>query len=89
MPQTKQAKKYLRQSKVRAQRNKIVKNTVKTLNKKTRKAIEAKSKDVDDLMKKTIKAMDKAVQKGILKKNTVSRTKSRLMTALNKSKVTK
>ena len=88
MPQTKQAKKALRKDIKRTHHNKIVKNTIRTLVKKTRKAIDAKSADAQKLIKKTTKALDKAVQKGQLKKNTASRTKSRLMRSFNKIKKT-
>jgi ribosomal protein S20 len=49
MPQTKQAIKTLRQSKKRAHRNQLVKSEIRTLVKKTRKAIDAKAADVDEL----------------------------------------
>jgi len=76
--------KALRQSKKRQERNRMVKETVAYLRKQTRKAFEAKDrKKAEEWVKKTIKALDKAVQNGVLKKNTVSRTKSRLMKKLN------
>jgi len=84
MPQTKQAKKALRQNKKKAEHNKIIRSTTKTLVKKTRKSIE-KGEKVDDMMKQTIKSIDKAAQKGLIKKNTAARRKSRLMKQLNKT----
>ena len=86
MPQTKQAEKALRKSKKRAERNKLVKNTIKTLTKKTRQAIDKKDAKATDLIKETTQKIDKAAQKGILKKNTAARKKSRLMLSFNKSK---
>lgn len=85
MPNKKSAIKELRKSKTRQQRNMVVKETIKTLTKKSRKAIETGEKDAAELVAKTLKAIDKAAQKGIIKKNTRDRKKSRLHTKLNKS----
>jgi len=79
MPVKKSAMKALRQSKKRALANKTVKTDIKTLLKKSRKAIDAKAEKAEDLVKTTIKKFDKATQKGIIKKNTAARKKSRLM----------
>lgn len=83
MPQTRQAIIALRKSEKRAHRNKLIKSSLRTLVKKTRKAIEEKSKDAETLLKETIKAVDKAIQGGQLKKNTGARKKSRLTRAFN------
>ena len=85
MPNIKSAKKELRKSAKNHARNKKVKDEVKDLIKKSRKAIEAKEKDVKNLVAKTLKALDKAAQKGIIKKRTIDRKKSRLHQKLNKS----
>lgn len=85
MPNTKSAQKELRKSKKRAIHNKKIKEEVKTLIKKSRKAIEAKEETAKDLVGKTLKAIDKAAQKGIIKKNTRDRRKSRLHKKLNDS----
>lgn len=77
--------KALRQGDKRAQRNKNVKADIKTILKKSRKAIDTKTKDAESLVKDTIKKFDKAAQKGIIKKNTAARKKSRLMKKLNKT----
>ena len=84
MPQKQQAIKALRQSKKREAKNKILKSTVKTLVKKTRKSIDNKAKDIDAQIKQAQKLLDKAIKQGIMKKNTVARRKSRLMKKLNK-----
>jgi len=84
MPNLKNAKKALRQSKKRQLRNKAVEDKLKKLVKDSRKSIEAKSDKAKDLVQQTIKAVDKAVQKGILKKNAGNRKKSRLMKSYNK-----
>ena len=62
-------------------RNQAVKSRVKTFIKKVLVAVD--SKNIDDAkaaLSVAYKELDKAVSKGILKKNTVSRTKSRLAT---------
>lgn len=79
MPQTKQAKKYLRKSDKKATYNLKIKQDLKTLIKKTRQAIEAKDSKATEMLKQVQKSIDKAVQKGIIKKNTGSRKLSRLM----------
>ena len=85
MPIKKAAFKHLRQTKKRTLRNKKVKNNLKLLIKKSRKLIEVKKKDeAKEWVSKTIKALDKAAQKKIIKKNKVSRLKSRLIKRLNK-----
>jgi len=85
MPNKKSAIKALRQSKKKQLRNKAIKDNVKKLVKDSRKSIDAKSGEAKDLVQQTIKAVDKAIQKGILKKNTGNRKKSRLMKKLNKA----
>jgi small subunit ribosomal protein S20 len=85
MANTKSAKKELRKSAKRLVLNKKIKDNVKDLIKKSRKAIEAKDEKAKELVAKTLKALDKAAQKGIIKKNTRDRNKSRLHLRLNKS----
>ncbi len=81
MPNTKQAKKDLRKSAKRAEYNLQIKQDLKTLLKKTRKAIDTKlAKDkIEEMLKQVQKSVDKAVQKGVLKKNTGARKLSRMM----------
>ena len=83
MPIKKSAKKALRQGLKHAIKNVKIKETIKELIKKSKKLIEAKDQSAIDKIKATIKAIDQARQKGILKKNTGSRKKSRLMKKLN------
>ncbi len=85
MPNKDSAKKELRKGKKLAFANNKVKDTVKSLTKKTRKAIEGKDKGAGELLAKTMKAIDKAAKKGVIKKNTRDRKKSRLHLAFNKS----
>lgn len=84
MPIKKAAIKALRQSKKRTQRNKRIKDNISYLIKKAKKAIGAEKKDeASDWVKKAIKAIDGAVGKGVLKKNTGARKKSGLVKRLN------
>jgi len=85
MPNKLSAKKELRKSKKRQIVNQKALDNIKTLIKKSRKAIEAKGKEAEELVKKTLKALDKAAQKGLIKKNTRDRRKSRLHQKLNKA----
>ena len=73
-------------SKKRKERNLSAKQAIKTAFKLAEKAMQAKSGDVNELIKKAVSAIDKAVQRGILHKNKVARKKSRLMLKFNKSK---
>ena len=75
--------KELRKSKKRAIANKRIKEGVKKLIKNSRKEIEAKSDKATGLVKQACKALDKAAQKGIIKKNNAGRRKSRLAQKLN------
>ena len=84
MPNIKSAKKELRKSKKRRAYNIKVKDGLKNLIKKSRKAIEAGDAKAKELMAQTLKALDKAAQKGVIKKNTRDRKKSRLNLKLNK-----
>lgn len=83
MPIKKSAMKALRQSQKRAERNKVIKDSITYLRRMTRKAIEAgDAKKAQELAKDVIKSVDKAVQNGVMKKNTAARVKSRLAAKL-------
>jgi small subunit ribosomal protein S20 len=83
MPNKKSAKKELRGSIKRNAENKKVSNRLKKADKSNLKQIEAKDKKVVESIPNTIKAIDKAAKKGIIKKNTASRKKSKLMKKVN------
>ena len=85
MPNIKSAKKELRKSKKLQAYNKSIKDNAKSLIKKSRQAIDANDKQAKDLVKDALKALDKAAQKGVIKKNTRDRKKSRLHHKLNQS----
>ena len=87
MPNLKSAKKELRKGNRRAAQNEAVSQEVKKMVKGSRRAIEAKSADAKDMVKQTIKTLDKAAKKGVIKKNTASRKKSRLQKRLNVSQI--
>ncbi|MEI8360716.1 MAG: 30S ribosomal protein S20 [bacterium] len=84
MPNRKAAIKDLRTSARRTERNKKIKDNLKTVIKKSLKAIEAKDVTAKELVIKASKAIDKAAKTGLIKKNTASRRKSRLDRNLNK-----
>ncbi len=76
--------KALRQSEKRAKRNKDVKESIAYLRRMSRKALDEKDvKKAKALAKDTEKAVDKAVQNDVLKKNTAARIKSRLAKKVN------
>ena len=84
MPITESAKKALRGSKrkkmVNDRRTKTMKDTVKKI---VKLAKEDKTKALKDLST-AYQAIDKAMKRGVIKKNTASRKKSRLAKMLNK-----
>jgi len=72
-------KKALRQSKRRQERNKSNKTRLKTQIKKIRAASEAgQTAEVKKLLPETYSVIDKSLKKGIIRKNTAARYKSRL-----------
>jgi small subunit ribosomal protein S20 len=85
MPNKKAAQKELRKGKKNAQRNFVIKDNIKSLSKKSNKALVANETEATAFIAQTMKALDKAAGKGIIKKNTASRKKSRLQKRLNKA----
>ena len=85
MPVTTSAKKALRQSKKRGARNKQVRVKVRDVVKEMRTLISAKKiEEAKALLPKLYKTLDKAAKVGVMKKNTVSRKKSRITLSLSK-----
>ncbi len=82
MANHKSAKKRAKQSQVRRLRNKSVKTTLKTLEKKLRET-KASGENAEELMKQTQSAIQKAAKKGVLHKKTASRKISRLFKLVN------
>jgi len=84
MPNLKAAIKDLRQAKKRTLRNQIVKDELHSIRRSFRKALEAKDvAKAKELAQTLIQKFDKAVQKNLLKANTASRYKSRMMQKVN------
>ena len=79
----KSAKKRAKQSQVRRLRNKSIKTTLKSLEKKLKAAKEANSDDQNAIMRQTQSALHKAAKKGIIHKKTASRKISRLFKFMN------
>jgi small subunit ribosomal protein S20 len=87
MPITKSAKKALRQSRRKRLFNLRRSKKMKSLVKQVRDLIkEKKKKEALKILPETYKAIDKAAKRGVIKKNTASRKKSRLTKAIEKIK---
>ena len=78
MPNIKSVMKDVKKSRLNHERNVSAKSKIKTLSKKTRVAIDAKSDDAAVLMSSAFSAIDKAVKRGIIHANQAARRKSRL-----------
>ena len=89
MANSKAAKKYILVTKRNYDRNKALKTLMKTSIKQSYNAIDALSEGVDQIVKDTCRLLDKVTTKGILKKNSSARKKSRLVKALNSAKAEK
>lgn len=84
MPIKKAAFKHLWQTKRRTERNKAVKVNIRSLLKQVRTAVEQqKQEEATTLARAAVKAIDKAAQHGVVKKNAAARKKSRLMRRVN------
>jgi len=84
MPIKKAAIKFIRQTKKRTVRNKLVKAKIKQTRLNFKKALIAGDKNqAQDSAQTAVKLLDKAAQKGVIKKNKAARLKSRLLTKLN------
>lgn len=79
MPNHKSAEKRVRQSEKRREVNRSNKSSLRTQIKKLRSALTAADKNLSqELLNPTVSSIDKAVNKGILHRNTAARYKSRL-----------
>jgi small subunit ribosomal protein S20 len=86
MPITKSAKKALRQSKKRRERNLRQLNAMREIIKQIRKlVIENKKEEALKLLPNAYKAIDKAAKTNVIKKNTAARKKSRLTKLISKT----
>ena len=85
MPNIKSSKKDVIQSKIAYEKNKADKSALKTAVKKFEAAVVNGEKAAAEVAhKNAIQAVDKAVTKGILHKNTAARKKSSMTLQLNK-----
>ena len=80
------AKKELKKNVKRNAANKQIKENIKNLTKKTVRAINTKDANTINFVKESIKAIDKAAKKGLIKKNTANRKKSKLQKKANTAK---
>ena len=79
MPNHKSAKKRVRQNEKRRAVNRSRRSTLRTQIKKLRSAIAGSDQNqTQELLNPTVSIIDKAVNKGVLHKNTAARYKSRL-----------
>lgn len=78
MPIKPSAFKALRQTKKRTVRNTKVRSDIEALVRRVRKAAGSDAAKAGDWFRQAVKAIDRAAQRGVLKKNTAARTKSRL-----------
>jgi len=79
MPIKKAAKKYIRTTGRKTAINNRIKGAFRSTVKKTQEAIvKGDTKEAKDWLNKSLTALDKAVQKKVLHKNTAARKKSRL-----------
>ncbi|MEQ8786536.1 MAG: 30S ribosomal protein S20 [Pirellulaceae bacterium] len=87
MPNTKSAKKRLRQSEVRRQRNKAVKTSLRSQIRKVRAAVAAgEIETAEQEFVLTARKLDRAGSRYIIHRNTASRLKSRLQKLIRKAK---
>jgi len=86
VPNIKSAIKRVKTNKRDRDRNLKIKIAIKKALKEALKAINSKKQEAVELVRAAIQLVDKAVSSKVVKKNTASRKKSRLMKKLNKSK---
>ena len=85
MPNIKSSKKDVIRSKVAYEKNKAQKSAMKTAIKKFEAAVVAGDKAVaTECYKLAVKAVDQAINKGIMNKNAAARKKSQFTVKLNK-----
>jgi small subunit ribosomal protein S20 len=80
---TPSAKKRIRQNEKRRLRNRAVRSAVRGSVKSAREALSGKAGDSATLVHEAVRAIDRAVTKGIIHRNTAARRKSALVRKLN------
>ena len=87
MPNIKSAEKRVRIIEKKTMQNNMIKTGYKTISKKFEKAVADKNiNEAESLLSEASKKIDQACTKGVIKKNTASRKKSRLSKMLNELK---
>ena len=86
LPNIKSAIKRVKVTQAKTLQNTIKKSALRTTIKKCKEAISTNVDTASESYKTTTKAIDKAVAKNLLHKNTAARKKSRLAKALNAAK---
>ncbi|MBM7855700.1 small subunit ribosomal protein S20 [Desulfohalotomaculum tongense] len=85
MPNTKSAAKRVRTIKKRTLRNARIKSAMRTSIRRFEEALASANMDnAKAALQKALKALDKAVTKGVIHKNTAARKKSRLTKRFNR-----
>jgi len=85
VPNTKSAKKMVRVAERRRLRNRPIRSSVRTYIRKAERAISATEESAASAVVTAIRALDKAVNKGVIHRNNAARRKSRLMKKLNRA----
>ncbi len=85
MANIKSAEKRNRQRIKRRLRNQARKSRVRTYMKKVREALATSKEQAPEALRAAIREIDKAAQKGVLKRTTASRQISRLTRAVNRA----
>lgn len=86
MPNIESAKKALRQSKKKQTLNLRMKKAMKKTVKKARLLkMAGKNEEAKNLLSRAYQTIDKAAKRGVIKKNTAGRKKSRLAQFINKN----
>ena len=85
MPNTKSAIKMVRVAERRRLRNRPIRSSVKTFVRKAEHAIVGSGEAAASEVVAAIRALDKAVNKGVIHRNNAARRKSRLMKKLNRA----
>ncbi len=88
MANTKTAKENILITRRNAKRNLHYKTRMKTLVKKALLAVESGAEDREKIVREALRNIDKTVSKGVVKKSTAARKKSRLAIRLHKSLAT-
>ena len=85
MANIKSQKKRILTNARRQERNKAVRSELKTRVKNADKAATTGAEDIDEHVRRAVKALDMAAAKGIIHKNQAANRKSKLMTRVTKA----